>query len=358
MNLVLVLSLFFFYYLFGGSRCDHNKGVRKRQVILMGFSLFIFAALRSYEVGTDLPSYFSSYQEDGSMSLRDILYYRQGRDPFFHLFLHVLYQVSPNPQLMLVTIGAVVALGFSYLAYHEKGNVLLIYMLFVGLRMYSFTLSGLRQAMALGIVFIAYVMLRKKRYGLYFALTLFAVLFHTSALIFILAYPIHKIKNTPLFIVVTLSIGIINLVAGGLVADILRNIAFEERFDSYDLNREFQGGMTFVIYFIVFVFTIGMYKTMKIRDASYPESLRMATLGFVLVFIGQTVENVFRLAYYFNYASILIIPQLIDGLMYNKISTKAAYFIVAFIFAAQYLILGTGPGTENYSFFWEVPTLV
>lgn len=328
---------------------------RRTQVILMGSCLFLFAALRSYEVGTDLPGYFRFYGEDGEMDFIDIMLVRSTRDPFFHAFLHVLYQISHNPQLMLVAIGAFVAATFSFMAYREKGNVLLIYILFIGLRMYSFTLSGLRQAMALGVIFVAYVMLREKKYIRYVVLVILASLFHKSALIFLLAYPIIKYKNTSSFIIGALSVCAINLATGGALALLIKGAAFEERFEGYSMDQAFHGGFTFIVYLLLFIYALVRYKDMKRIDNTYPESLRILTMGFALAFIGQTVENVFRMAYYFNFVNFMMVPVLLSASASSKTEKNAIQFLVAIVFSLQYLILGQGAEIEEYSFFWEVP---
>ena len=110
----------------------YSVTVRRKQVIWMGFVIFLFAALRAHTVGTDIWGYFGDFVNDSTYSFTEILDVRQGRDPFFHIVLHVLSFLSDNPQIMLVFVGAVVAIGFSYFTYYQKGHVLLFFVLFIG----------------------------------------------------------------------------------------------------------------------------------------------------------------------------------------------------------------------------------
>ena len=194
MHVVLIVLLFATYYLTGGSKSDSNMAIRKRQVVLMGFCLFLFGALRSFDVGQDLPMYYEHYLNDSDLSINDILLVLVNRDPGFHIFLHFLSYISSDPQLMLVVVSLFVSFGFSFFVYHEKGSVLLFFMMFIGFRLFSFTLSGLRQAIALGLVFIAFVDLQRSKYISYIILTIIATLFHASAILFLLAFPASRVN--------------------------------------------------------------------------------------------------------------------------------------------------------------------
>ena len=356
MHLVLIISLFAIYYFSGGSRSDTDKSMRRTQVILMGFCLFLFAALRSYSVGIDVEGYFDDYYKDATMSFSDLWDYRSGRDPFFHEFLLGLSYISDDAQFMLAVIGAIVAFGFSYFVFYQKGNVLLFFMIFIGFRMFSFTLSGLRQAIAMGLIYIAYTMLKRDKIRQFALLSLLAGLFHTSALVFLFAFFIMKIKRNAAFITSVVLVAVINAASGNAIASALAITTFEDRFAGYVAKSQtmvFEGTTTFYFYIIFFILALALYNQLKKSDEHFTENLRLLTVGVMFSFMGQSMSNVFRISYYYIFLCMPIFSQVITNLSDNKQTERTWMFVACVLLAAQYLILGTSAGTENYLFFWE-----
>lgn len=356
MHLVLIILLFTCYYITGGNKSETNTAIRKRQVILMGLCLFLFASLRSFEVGQDLPAYFDHYQNDSSLSIKDIFVLLATRDPVFHVFLHFLSYISPNPQFLLVAVSLIVSFGFSFFVYNEKGNVLLFFIMFVGFRLFAFTLSGLRQAIALGFVFIAYVYLQRSKYIPFVALTVLAAMFHASAILFLLAFPASKVNYKALSFIL-LGGAVINIVSGGQMARGVASIFFEERFTNYAVSS-FEGTTTFILYFIIYLICIFGTIDNRHHNKDTIVAMNIFTVGIFFSFIGQQLENVFRIAYYFIIAMYPVFSQFIHLKFGNdKLSERLIVFILCILLSVQYLVLGTGAGANEYTFFWQAPYL-
>lgn len=359
MHIVLFIFLFIAYFITGGDKSMRSQAVRKQQVILMGFVLFIFAALRAHTVGTDIWGYFGDYIKDASSSPADILTDRQGREPFFHLVLYALSWISDDPQIMLVFVGAVVAIGFSYFTYNQKGNVLLFFVLFIGFRMYAFTLSGLRQACAMSFVYIAYTQLRNHKILPYLLLTALASLFHNSAVVSLLMFPIFKFKKDYLVISMAFLVVAVNIASGGALASLLATTIFKERFENYIARSATYSdwGLTFFIYFVVYLLILVKYKLMGRQNVGFHEDFRLLTVAIMFAFIGQTTDSVFRINYYFIFIIIPLLAQLLKALSANNQQTeKTLTSIVVIAMTAQYLLLGAS-GIDDYQFFWDVPYL-
>lgn len=366
MHIIFLVTLFIIYFITGGNKSMDNLSCRKRQTIWMGILLFLFAALRSYSVGQDVrgyepffQGYYYQYLVDASMSFNDIIAYRSGRDPFFHLFLKLLSFIWPSPQLMLIVIGAIVAFSFSYFTYKEKGNVLLFYIMFIGFRLFSFTLSGLRQATAMSLIFIAYVCFREKKIWKMLLLTLLATLFHRSALIFVLALPIEKLKNyyvLPAFIV---GVIIVNFLSNEVLTETLSRLFYGDRFSDYFAstnNMNFGGGATFYIYMAIY-FAVFLYFTkMMYVNPLIINEFNILTVGILFVIIGLSIENVFRISYYFIFVLYPIFSQFLN-VVFKKRDVNIIVFLVSILLSIQYIVFGTGAGTEEYRFFWEDPYL-
>jgi hypothetical protein len=356
---IVLLSIICIIHVVVNSNICHSKDRRKTEVVWMGIALFLFAALRAPSVGIDVQRYFFSYAIDASWSYAEILTastsYTQSREPVFHLFLRTLSFISDDPQLMLVVIGAMVAIGFSYFAYHQKGNILFIYLLFIGLRIFSFTLSGLRQATAMSLIFVAAILLLQNKTIRYVVFTCIAGLFHTSAFVFLLAYPIYKTKRTDLVLIACGLFVTISILSGNSIFVWITQL-LGGQYSNYAiraLNSQYNVGSTFIIYLLLYVLSILQYRRLRGNDENFEAEFRLITVGIALSAIGQGFENMFRIAYYF----ILFLFPLFSYVLFGKMESRSRMVVstvVCFALCVQYIVFGTGAGTENYIFFWQM----
>lgn len=359
-HVIFIILLFLTYYITGGIDGEKNLKIRKLQVTYMGLLLFLFAALRSPTVGIDIrpddpTGYWADYYVDADVSFVELLVMRAGRDPIFHWFLKVLSLFSDSPQTMFIAVGAIFAFGFSYFVYHSKGDVLLTYMMLIGFRIFSFSLSGLRQAVALGLIYIAYIAFRDKKYIQFVILTYVAALFHNSALIFLLSWPLLFIKVN--YVVSALFLLLwINIVTNGIIVNYLATLFFSERFDSYlenSVNMAFEGGGTFFIYVFFYLLILISFRKIKINDVSFDKEFSILSVGMFFSTIGQSMSNVFRIAYYFIFVLFPATSQMIMSIVKEKKFYAVICYMASLLLAAQYLILGPGAGTDKYDFFWN-----
>lgn len=357
MHIVLVSFLIIAYYLLGGDKGIYDHKVRKVQVLIMGGALFLFAALRSYTVGTDVEAYYYYMYSSGvGNTLQDWYQNNSFSDPGFYLMIGLMQLISPDPQIMLVIIGAVVAFSFSYFTYHEKGNVLIFFMMFIGFRIFSFTLSGLRQATAMSIIFIAYIQLKNNRNLVFLLLTLLASTFHLSAIIFLLAYPVMKFQKTHLLIAAILVVSLLNILTNGSIAGVMANFFFADRFEGYVLrsqNMAFEGSFTIYIYITVYLVSLLYYKQLRRLDPVFYRDFNVLTIGVFFAILGQTMDNVFRISYYFIFPLYPVFSQVLSVMAKNRRVAEILGVFVAILLAVQYIYLGPGAGTDDYRFFWQ-----
>lgn len=329
---------------------------RKYCAIGMGVCLFLFAALRSWKVGSDTWNYYAGFIHDSDMDYLDLLLYYQGRDPFFHFFQRTFAYVSTEPQIFIAFVAGIISICFSVFAYFQKSNILVLYTMYITLRMYAFSLSGMRQAIALSFVFIAFVLLQRKRPWYYFvSITLLASLFHSSAFVFILAYPIAKFKHTKIVVATMLTIGIANVGSGGQIASVFANYIFGNRFQGY-LSHDFAFGAssTFLIYVAIFIWMMISYKMLTRLDKDNSLLISLSSVGLMFSILGQALPNLFRLSYYYILPLYSIFAILLDQKS-KKDKSSLTRNIVIIVLMAQYVIMGAGAGTDNYEFFWDDP---
>ncbi len=360
MHLLLLIALIVTELAFGTPRLSENAADhKKRKVFVMGLILFLFAALRDTTVGIDLPDYAETYKYLSKLSFADIWEWKQGRDPVFSIFGKALTFISPDPQMLLVTVGAIVAIAFSYFAYHQQGNTLLLYILFVTFRMYAFTLTGLRQAIALSLCWIAFVKLQKGKTAWFIALTVAASLFHASALTFLLVWPLYRWGKPFLSGAVCFSFAAIDLALNHRLVSWAANLFFkEDRFEGYtsaDQFTAYSGGGTFYLYLFFFAFVVFAMVFAKQRfeqKESFDRVFNVACAAVMVLVMGQNLLVLFRITYYFMLPFYAVISPSIKA-VFNKRDTAIVYSVIVVLLCAQYIVLTPGAGINDYRFFWS-----
>lgn len=355
MHLIFLLTICFISVFINAQDIEPPKK-RKYEVIFIGIVLFLFAALRHSSVGIDLQRYCANYKNVANLSFSQILSPdSRFRDPVFHCFLHILSFVSKDPQFMIVVISAWVAFCFSYFTYHSKGNVLITYLLFICLRIYSFTFSGLRQAIAMGFIWLAFVMLQKNKKILFLIFVISGTLFHASAIAFLLALPLMYIKSYKLVLTSILAITAINFILGDRLVYSLSSFLFSKRFEDYidiAINTGTNLSTTFILYVAMFLFIIIFLSRTKRTDSQALGRFNIVCAGMMFSFIGQGFPNMFRIAYYFICN---LFPLFSETILANIKQRERVLlnFLMPTLLIAQYVLLGTSAGTENYIFFWQ-----
>ena len=177
-----------------------KAGIRDKQrqekaiLTLSMLSLFLLLSLKSTSVGTDMPGYRAQYELAGTMPFRDFsyVYFEKG-----YLLLTKLFAKGGVP--FPVFTALVYALLFR--AYHGflrrySHNATLSVLILICYQFLVFHISGLRQTLAMAMCILAFLALERSRL-LSLILTVLAVLFHSSALIFFAIYPISALGKRP-----------------------------------------------------------------------------------------------------------------------------------------------------------------
>lgn len=147
--------------------------------------LFLFVAFR-YEVGCDWPGYFSIYQGAG---LRDFESLFQLREPLFMVANGLLHSFGLDYPYINVISSLVFFVGFHLFARRQPDPLGMLILCFP-LLILHLVMSGIRQAMAIGIICVALNAFNDRRPLLYAGLVVLAAGFHTSALIFLAMTPL------------------------------------------------------------------------------------------------------------------------------------------------------------------------
>lgn len=310
--------------------------------------IWLIQALRDVSIGIDLESYIPFFENSPSRGVFD--YYNNNFEKGYQLFnsLIALY-LTDNPNVFLAIVSACTLIPVSVIFYRYSRNVFISFTVYSALILYHFSFSGLRQALAIGIIAISYYFIVDRK-PLWFTISvILAMFFHSSAVFFIVAYPLCnwiKMSNKQyLFIAI---IAIVCLFFLRPLAESLMLVFFPEgRYAGY-LSHEVTMSYNFMILLLVVFLMTFLARGINIE--------RYRILLFVAVLcqgLGLISTSASRLAYYFILFVPLALPEI--GAAMTRIPQRI-FNVSVFIFMVVFFFYCNSGGYLQvipYKFFWE-----
>lgn len=341
----------------------HLKAIRALLLIpLIGF-LFFLTVFRSFNVGTDYSMYYLFFSRGD---------YAQS----FDLFIILIYDFARNRGdfLLFTYIITGLFLLFNLIAIKKITFNFLVSFTFFILSFYFFYIfNGMRQAVAISVVFIAIYFIQKEKmrakdYFLYFVLILMAAQFHVSAwfMLPLILLRFFKINKAVIFIAFVLTgFGYFTPFIKDVLDDALLIFDFyatkyENTLDQFfSVNKE-KSLSHFIPVVIQYSF---LYYSLIIKKPQtlYEKFLTNYYLVFLFLYSASGVEAIDRIQFYFYPSIILFYDYLIHSIYTIKggadrkgllpVSKMVAMISISFWFL--YFVLrvmqGTG-GINPYEF--------
>ncbi len=286
---------------------EHN--VSAFECIVMGGALTFIAAFKSIELCSvdDLVNYKNSYGSLKEYSYGDICqqYLEEKiKGGGFWIFSKLCSDLNIGAELWMAIIGFVFATAYSWFCYKYSKNIFISYLTLLAL-VFSFTLTGLRQTLALSLILLAYYWIFEKKPKHFIATVLLAFCQHSSAIIFLPAYWLAQIKFRPRNIFIALLILIVLFLFPEMVRQLISELAPTEQMGKYAERFYGLSWAGAIIQSFIFFYCLIFWN----HDTPQKEEETRTQLGILMnfmlvsiVFLGISVmvAESFRLAYYYN----------------------------------------------------------
>lgn len=163
-------------------------------------ALALLLGLRHPTMGVDLGygrsvGYLASFAQLSAMTWKKVLGLEafQNYEGGYILLNKLLGSLCPEAQFLLLGCGGLSLLPVGLTIGRYSANCRTSFLIYLGLPALFICFSGLRQGIAVGITFYAYRFIREKRWRAYLAMTLLACLFHSTAMVSLMAYPVCRV---------------------------------------------------------------------------------------------------------------------------------------------------------------------
>lgn len=338
---------------------------RSRIICSFGFILvFLILALRHWSMGVDLgyyaveevgyiPSFakLNEYSWGEILKMKEYLNYERG----YIIFNKLVGSINNNKQFFL---GVCAFINISVVAVyiHKKSKLpLLSWIIFLGLPVSLMFFSGLRQSVAISITMLSMYWIEKKKPIPFILTILLAWLFHKSAILFLIAYPMYYVNLTDLQkLIFALLIPVVFVLKGPLFA-VLSKILKD------NAEAETTGaGTLFIIFTAIY---IALLLLNNYHNKKQNELINLFYIACLCQAFGGLYPLAMRVGYYFMPYLAIALPNTIYEFRTGNGRRGRNEFIISYmvIFAA-FLLFGlyskkyaTWAYTNPYVFFWEKP---
>lgn len=304
---------------------NNTKGARLLFLWLAGIEIFILLGCRAPTVGVDTPFYTLLFTEIAPFNISFISLEKGYL--FYNLFLH---QITPNPQILLLVTAFFSTLSLCILIYKNEVYVWLSVFLYLTLDQMAFNMTGIRQTMAISILFFAYdFVIRRKLFSFLFCVVL-ASTFHLAALIFLITYPLTYLKiNLKTLIFVSLA-----TVLCFVTFENLKEIIFSlsPRYSAYGQMFYFDGeikiasifktlicGVIFALSYFIYRANFAEIRRGKNSEIVFRVLLYLSLFGFLITLISIKSTIIERAAFFFTFFNILLLPRALSAMKHKQL---------------------------------------
>lgn len=331
---IFLVGFIFIAAIFSSFLYPTSQSKRDKLFIVLSFIyIYIFACIRDYEVGKDIPGYIYMYKITSSISWDnwDYVYFENG----YIALMKVCNSLHLSSRAFLFVVYAIILYPVAMLIKMRSPISFLSVIIYISFQFFVFSLTGIRQAIGLSICILAYIIITsdgiRKPLIKFLLLVLFASFFHKSAMIFLLAYPVIKLPlNKKIILIYCIGMAVcyaLNVVGVGSIFNLFENNHYE-----YSTENSQQLGFLFVAMLMIAILTVWTYfcaKKSEQKQIKYAANMLMASICLMMLFNGSIL---LRSVMYYYFPMMLSIPMFVDSItVRTDREIVAACLIVVFL---------------------------
>lgn len=334
---------------------------RKKYVIFVCILLVLQSALRNVAVGSDTYAYFVSFEDIKTSSwtqiwqnFYDVYVLGDGKDAGYPLLEKMFQTILPDYRLFLFAVAVFFFWAFGRFLY---GNTNHIRDVLVGLCVYQvlfyevYSISGIRQTIAVGFTLIGYEFIRKQKLIPFFTIIIIASLIHKSALLFLPFYYIARLKwSRQMLIGATVALPLIFPWVNRFAALLVQVSASDAYLDYLESDTKASGAHMFCAFMVLIALaSIGKIKTLLANRSVEMHSIVNAfSLAIIFTPLPWVDPTLMRIVMYYSIFSIVLLPAVINCYAPQR-TIRNVIIVVAIIVFCVVIIHRDG----SYAFFWE-----
>lgn len=290
-----------------------TKSKNKKYKVVFAFLSalpFVFVSAIRYDVGTD---YFYRYVPDFNLIAAggEVSNYEVG---FSLLNKIIAYFGGGYEWLFIITTIIIISPIFNVIFKKSKNPVVSILLFFLGGFFFS-SMNMIRQFIAVVICLISYEYLLEKKYFKWIAYLIFGFLFHSSIVVFLIAFLLCKkfVINYKFLICAS----VLTILMNSILRNIIINIFSMTRFSVYiNTNYSMIDVKEFLIFInlAIYIFMYYISHHQKNNEVTQKDVFYLNLQGMSIVFslLGSIFSILSRLVVYFSIFQIMSLPYFLS----------------------------------------------
>ena len=364
MNVKLLLYAVIILLGLAFSSGNNLKGNRRKWYVIIIISLLVLeSSLRNVYVGPDTIRYYSSFNSVENMSWGEVLgsfrtayLEAEGKDPGFTIFMKIINTFTRDFNIFLFFCALPFFIPLGKLLYRYSSSIIqLVFAFTLYVALFNIVaLSGVRQQIATGFCFMAFLQLDRNNNWKAILFILLGATIHISALIFAIV-PFLRICSPSLIKSVHLAsfatIPFVIVYAAPIML-LLASFLANDYYTIYAESESESKGSSYTYIILMELLSLFCYIALKKDDLKNDKRkkllyvmLPMLTMTAPLISLNGAM---IRVGQYFTLYMMLLVPAAIDSIAKN-VERTALY--IGMIAALVFLTMRSGD--FNYYFFWQ-----
>lgn len=276
--------------------------------------LIVLAAFRGPTVGADTLDYISDYNEINKYSFSEVLEIYSGYESFY--LICKLFKLIDLPlAAWFAFIEIIYVSAIARLIHKDSTDKIYSIILFITIGLYLFSLAGLKQTMAMGLVLHAFMEIRSKRYITTVLLLILAYFTHPTAAIFLPALLFYLCRNIKHYILIVIGVVLLLVFGAKYILTSFSDIINLKHFEDY-LKIEQSYSIWTLIFYILMIFVsipfIKSYSKNTIYDGERKFEITCVVISCFLQYLASFSPTLFRLALYYTPFFLVYMPNVFN----------------------------------------------
>ncbi len=329
----------------------------------------LVTGLRAYTVGMDTVNYYNMFVSFRSAEFSEILSYE--REVGFYILAWLIQRVFGSFVVLSIVIAALFYIPVARFIYKYSSDSGLSFILLMSFCFFQFSMTGMRQTAAFGIMFLLLDEFAKRRISVLAVikvvlLFLIGFSFHQSFLVVLVYLPVFWISKFPRAKYWIIAVIPLFLILYSVFISTASTVFYDMGLD-FDAYKGSGAGVTTMIVFILisvagFAFVSSPKEQYSLSD---PESAVLPNEFLISMVIASLLQTLvmfnsifFRITWYFSLMIIVYFPRLLAALPITKQSHYLVDSVSYVGVLGMYLFITIGSsGVVPYQFFWQVPMI-
>lgn len=347
-----MIKIFFFLVLFGGIFYKHRFNNLYLKFLM--FILFITITLRNKICFMDTPGYVIDYETLSSINYSSIAKIWIKDISFWYVSKIVSSLSHGNYTVWFAVLGICYVMPLYLLLKKYSKNIQISLLLFCCLGFALFSMTGLRQTLAMSCTMCALYFLLNSRHAYFLSFTILGALFHMTAIVFLILYPLSKFPLVKKYSLFYLAAGIIVYFISLKFLPILMMSDLDSRLVNYiqsESSLNYSGLIQQVLLFSVAIIYLGKNRNTPVNRIL----IWMSILGIFFQSMTNILPEMFRVSMYFSISNIFLLS---NSLSTNKNAAIAKYLIVGALVVYFVTSKNNGFLKDYYFYFQDIPTII